>query len=370
MSEICAAGVDIGTMFLQSARDDGAGNVVYNTVRDCYREISYDQEFEDTLKSQCAHYLRDDKAIYVLGDDAYLQAGMAEFGAELGHKSIEILKRPMRDGILNPDSPKMAMMILRELVRACVEKEIGPARKGEILYFSIPANPVDSEINNAFHRNMAEQYLRSLGFDARPLGEGLAIIYSENPKMYAPDQTIPFTGVAISMGAGQTNFCLAERGLPIDEFSVARAGDYIDSNAARMTGQPRTKVTRIKERKLDFRKIDRDDEIILALECYYDELINYIFSIFARRFSGNKGSIEHPIEIILSGGTASPPGLDLRVNKILDRMNLPFEVKQVRKAKDMLRSVATGCYLRAKQAAKKMAATSEAMKEMEPKDDK
>jgi len=369
MSEICAAGIDLGTMFLQSARDNN-GQITYNTVRDCYREISYDQEFEDTLKAQCAHYLRDDKAIYVLGDDAYLQAGMAEFGAEIGHKSIEILKRPMKDGVLNPDSPKMAMMILRELMRACIEKGVGPARPGEILYFSIPANPVDSDINNAFHRNMAEQYLKSIGFDARPLGEALAIVYAENPKMYAPDQTVPFSGISISLGAGQANFCLAERGLPIDEFSIARAGDWIDTNAARMTGQPKTKVTRIKERVLNFDKIDRTDEVILALECYYDELINYIFTIFARRFSGSKGSIEYPIEIILSGGTAMPPGLDKRVNKIIDRMKLPFEVKQVRLAKDMLRSVATGCYLRAKQAAKKLQASSKLMDEVTSKDAK
>ena len=369
MSQIFAAGIDLGTMFLQSARDN-AGQVTYNTVRDCYREIMYDQEFEDTLKAQCAHYLRDDKSIFVLGDDAYLQAGMAEFGAEIGHRSTEILKRPMKDGVLNPDSPKMAMMILRELMRACIERDVGPARPGEILYFSIPANPVDSDINNAFHRNMAEQYLRSLGYDARPLGEGLAIVYSENPKMYTTDQTVPFSGIAISLGAGQANFCLSERGLPIDEFSIARAGDWIDANASRMTGQPKTKVTRAKERVLNFNKIDRSDEIILALECYYDELINYIFTIFSKRFSGSKGSIEHPIEIVLSGGTAMPPGLDKRVERIIERMKLPFEVKQVRLAKDMLRSVATGCYLRAKQAAKKMEATNKVIDEAASKDAK
>jgi cell division ATPase FtsA len=127
-------------------------------------------------------------------------------------------------------------------------------------------------------------------------------------------------------------------------------------------------VTRIKEKVLNFNKIDRSDEIILALECYYDELINYVFTVFSRRFSGSKGSIEHPIEIVLSGGTAMPPGLDKRVEKIIDRMKLPFEVKQVRLAKDMLRSVATGCYLRAKQAAKKLAASSKLMDEVTGKD--
>lgn len=350
-----AAGLDIGTMFLQSARDDKDGKVKYNTVRDCYRTIDYDEEFEDTLKAQGAHYVKDENKIYVLGNDAYLQAGMAEFGAAQTGGDMEILQRPMKDGILNPDSPKMAMTILRELKRACLEKEIGPAREGEVLYFSIPADPVDSSINNKFHRMMAERYLSSIGFDANPLSEALAVVYAENPKMYSPEGEIPFTGIGISMGAGQANFCLAERGLPLDEFSIARSGDWIDANAARMVGQPKTKVIRVKEKKLDFDKIDPEDEVLLALECYYEELINYVFGIFRRRFESNKGSIDYPIEIILSGGTASPPGFDKKVERMMAKMDLPFEVKRVRMAKDMLRTVATGCYIRAKQAAKKKA---------------
>jgi len=363
MAEIQATSLDLGTMFLQSARDDGKGGIVFNTVRDCFRELPYDAEFEDTLHNQGAHYIKADGKLYVLGNDAYLQAGMAEFGAELKlGQEIEILRRPMKDGILNPDSPKTALVILRELMRACIEKDIGKAREGEILYFSIPANPVDSQINNVFHSKMAEQYLNSLGYDARPLGEGLAVIYSENPKMHAPDGVIPFTGIGISMGAGQCNFCLAERGIPMDEFSVARSGDWIDANAARMTGQPKTKVMRIKERQLDFNKIDQTNEVILALECYYDELIKYVFGIFAKRFANNKGSIDHPIDIVLSGGTASCSGLDRRVRTIIERMNLPFKVNEVRLAKDMMRSVAKGCYLRAKQAAKKVTMAKEVIK--------
>jgi len=351
---IYACALDLGTMFLQSAREDGKGNIVYNTVRDCYRELPYDPEFEDTLKSQGAHYVRNEDRLYVLGNDAYLQAGMAEFGADAQGNDSEILKRPMKDGILNPDSPKASMSILRELMRACVEKDIGPAREGEILYFSVPANPVDSPINNSFHAKMAEQYLKGLGYDARPMGEGLAVVFAENPKMYVDEkETIPFTGVGISMGAGMCNFALTERGIPLDEFSVARSGDWIDTNAARMTGQPKTKVLRVKEKKLNFDKVDGDDVVQVAIECYYEDLVNYVFGIFKDRFKKNRGSIDHPIEIILSGGTASPPGFDKRVKAIISKMDLPFEVKEVRLAKDMLRTVATGCFVRAKQAAKK-----------------
>jgi len=366
MNDIHALGLDLGTMFIQSARDDGNGNVVYNTVRDCYRQIDFDQEFEDTLKSQDARYVKDDKYIYVLGNDAYLQAGMAEFGADMGHlEANEILKRPMKDGILNTDSPKMSITILRELIKACIEKDIGPARHGEVLYFSIPANPIDSDINNSFHTKMAEQFLRGLGYDPHALGEALALVYSENPQMYTPDGPIPFTGITISLGAGQANFCLAERGLPLDEFSIAKCGDWVDHNVARMVGQPKTKVLRVKEKELDFDHIDETNPILLGLRCYYEELIEYIFSKFAKRFENNRGSIDHPIDLIISGGTANPPGIINLVNGVIDRMNLPFEIKEVKKAKDMFRSVATGCYIRARQLAKKQAAAKKIISEIE-----
>lgn len=370
MSDVYAAGLDIGTMFLQSARDDGKGGIVLTEVRDCYREIDYAEEFEDQLKSQGAHYVKEGQKLYILGNQAYIQAGMAEVGASITNGSNggkEILQRPMKDGILNPESPKIALTILRELEKACLEKDIGPAREGEILYFSIPANPIDSTVNNTFHSKMAERYLNGLGYDARPLGEGLAVIFAENPKMHAPEGEIPMTGIGISMGAGMVNFCLAERGMPQDEFSVARSGDWIDTQVARMTGQPKTKVMRIKEKKLDFNKIDETDDVILALECYYEDLVNYVFKeCFAKRFKGNKGGIEYPIDIILSGGTASPPGFDKKVKKMLSRMELPFEIRDIKLAgggdtKKLLQTVARGCYVRAKNAAKKVANAKEAL---------
>ncbi len=361
MGEIFAAGLDIGTMFLQSAREDGKGNILYTTVRDCYREVEYAEDFEEALKAQNQQYIKSEDKLYVLGNDAYLQAGMADLGNSLSGGGSG-LQRPMKDGIINRDSPKIAMTILRELERACLEAGIGKARPGEILYFSIPANPVDSKIDNKMHKMMAEQYLKSLGFDARPLGEGLAIVYSENPKMHAPEGLIPLTGIGISFGAGMVNFCLAERGNPMDEFSVAQSGDWIDERVALMTGQSKTKILRVKEKKLDFNKLEElfmgpDGDIVMALDCYYTELVQYVFKHFLDRYKG-KSQLEHPIDIVLSGGTASPRGFDKKVRELLLQMKLPFEINEVKMAgggdaDKMLKATAKGCYLRAKQAAKK-----------------
>lgn len=351
-----AVGLDIGTAFIQCERDDLSGNgAISTTVRDCYLELPYEEDFEETLKTQGIHYIRDDKSIYVLGEDAFRQAGMSEFSAKEGD---EILKRPMRNGILNPSSPKTALVILRAILKVCVEKEVGPSRKGEVMYFSVPSVPVDSDLDPVFHSALCEQFFKDLGYDARPLGEGLAVVFGSNPKQFTKDGPVPFTGIGISHGAGMVNFCLAERGRPICEFSVVRAGDWVDERVSLMTGEYKTKVARIKEKKLDFNKIDQEDPISVALDVYYTQLVSYVFGEFAKKFSSNKGFIEDPIEIVLSGGTASPPGFDKKVKKVLGDMSLPFKVHDVRLAgngnrDEMLKTVARGCFIRAKQAAKK-----------------
>ena len=353
-----AVGLDVGTAFIQCERDNSEGTgIVSTTVRDCYSELNYEEDFEDVLKAQGVHYIKDDKKIYILGEDAFRQAGMSEFNAKEGE---EILKRPMKNGILNPSSPKTALIMLRSLLKACVEKDVGPARNGEIMYFSVPAAPVDSNLDPIFHAAMCEQFFRELGYDARPIGEGLAVVFGSNPKQFTKNGQIPFTGVAASFGAGMVNFCLAERGRPICEFSVVRSGDYIDDRVSVMTGEQKTKVTRVKEKKLDFDNIDTEDPILVALDVYYTQLITYVFDKFSEKFSASKGSIEDPIEVVLSGGTASPPGFDKKVKKVLSGMILPFKVHDVRLAggsrDDMLKTVARGCFVRAKQAAKKMGA--------------
>ena len=178
--KVYACAADLGTMWIQTARDDGQGGITYNSVRDAYCEMKQDDEMESVLKEQGVHFIKDGKRIYVIGDDAYKQCSMAEFTLQADE---DPLKRPMRSGIINPSSPKTAVMILRELLRTCLEKGVGPARKGEILYFSVPANPIDSSIDNVFHESMATQFLKGIGYDARPLGEGMAVIFSENPLM-------------------------------------------------------------------------------------------------------------------------------------------------------------------------------------------
>lgn len=362
MAEIFATGQDCGTMNLVAVRDDNNGGFVLNEVRNCYRELEEDDELEIQLASSGTHFIKSDNRIYILGNDALANAKMAELGGQSG-KEEDILKRPMKDGIINPDN-KISLVLFRELMKACIERNVGNARTGEILYYSIPANPAssnDSNINNTFHSKSIQRYLEGLGYDARPLNEALAVVFAENPKMHSPEGDVALTGIAISFGAGQANFCLAERGVSLDEFSVVRSGDWLDTQVARATGQPKVKCMRVKETKLNFNNIDeseKNSDILIAYDMYYDELLSYIFDIFVKKYAKNRGSIEYPLDIVLAGGTACPDGFDKKVRKILNDAKLPFEIGEIKLAgggdkKKMLQSVAKGCYLRAKQAAKK-----------------
>ena len=117
-------------------------------------------------------------------------------------------------------------------------------------------------------------------------------------------------------------------------------------------------MLRVKESSLDFNNLDLENPIILALDSYYESLVKYSFGKFAERFANKRGSLEGSIDLILSGGTASVPGFDKKVKFVLEGMDLPFKIHEVRLAgggdrAKMLKAVAKGCYVRAVQAAKK-----------------
>ena len=69
----------------------------------------------------------------------------------------------------------------------------------------------------------------------------------------------------------------------------------------------------------------------MGLDCYYTELVQYVFKHFLDRYKG-KSQLEHPIDIVLSGGTASPRGFEKKVRELLLQMKLPFEINEVRTA--------------------------------------
>jgi hypothetical protein len=331
-------GLDGGTMFLVGSRRTAEG-LKFISQRNCFLTIEQGDDVEEMLTSAGAKLIKINGNINVLGEDAIIFSNLlAGFGSDAS------LKRPMKDGVLNSQEEASAISILQTLVHGVLGD---PLDEGEVCVYSIPSNPLNSDKNNTFHTAMFRQILTRLGYTPMPVNEALAVIYAENPTMGVGDDEMPMSGIAISMGAGQVNVCMSVRGFPVIEFSLVGSGDYIDKQVSILSGQPVSIVTKKKEKDLDFDNIDYNDVVLAGLDIHYTDLLTNIMKKFCKKFSESGKVYEHPIEIILTGGTASPKGFEKKFQEVLGNMKLPFEVKNVKMSGDMLKTVSKGCLIKA-----------------------
>ncbi|MFB6295691.1 MAG: hypothetical protein ABEH66_02475, partial [Halobacteriales archaeon] len=211
-----AKGLDVGTMNILSARQEGS-ETVFVQQRNSFVELDYSDMAEQMLSRSEVLHIRKDDQVYIVGDDALNFANI--FNTET--------RRPMQHGILSSDEQSAIPMI-----KLIIEQVVGePDRPDERLFFSTPADPIDSELSTLYHQKTLESILADEGYDPEPINEGMAVIYSE-----LADND--FTGLGISFGAGMTNVCLAYYAVPVMRFSIARGGDWIDEQAAQATGTP------------------------------------------------------------------------------------------------------------------------------------
>jgi len=320
-------GVDIGTMFIKCAQKVGK-EIVFRSQRNAFFEIEHTDFTKKILdNSRVKYILREDK-LYVVGEDALEFANM--FNKET--------RRPLSRGVISP-TEKEALPMVELLVKSVLDE---PTHKGEIVYFSIPGEPLDADFNIIYHIKMVEGFLKTLGYTPKPINEGHAVILSELAEE-------DFTGIGLSFGGGMVNVCLSFRSVPIFKFSVAKAGDWIDQQVAMAVDESTSRVSAVKESSLDLGKEKGLSKIESALSIYYNHLIEYVIENIKQEFSKARKMprITRPIIIILSGGTSLPKGFAHRFNQILDRLKLPIPVGEVRMAAQPLHSVAKGALVAA-----------------------
>ena len=315
-----ARGIDVGTMNIVSAQQDG-NETVFVSQRNSFVEIDYSDMAERMLSRSDVLHIRKDDNVYVVGDDALNFANIFN----------EETRRPMKHGILSSEEKSAIPMI-----KLILEQVVGePERPNERIYFSTPADPIDSDLSTLYHQKTLESFLDDIGYDPEPINEGMAVIYSE-----LADHN--FTGLGISFGAGMTNVCLSYYAVPVMTFSVARGGDWIDEQTATATGESVDKVTSIKEE--DFRLDFTTDAggVEGALSIYYDNLLDYVIENIAREI--NEEDVEEGLDVpvVVTGGTSSPAGFERLFQERLDKADIPFSISRVRKAKEPLYSVARG----------------------------
>jgi len=324
-----AKAIDIGTSFLVGAELKG-GKEVFTIERDAFFVMPKEDFAEEMLSDAGAKYLIKGNNIYIVGEDAL------KYCMITGKQ--DCYRRPMRKGVLNPGEEE-AVPLLEKLIEGIVGK---PAHPGEVIAATIPAAPLDAEQDTTFHKVVVERFLKSLGYDVRILNEALAIIYAENPTSEEPTGKAPFSGIGISFGAGMTNLVVAWRAKKLFEISIARGGDWIDEQVSKVRNVPVGKVTHEKEKRLNLDKIEPKNSIQVGLEIYYEELIRFGLQQFKDHFKNNQTVLESPMEVVIAGGTSLVPGFVNMFNRVLQETGAPVPVKNVRHAKDPLRTVAKG----------------------------
>jgi hypothetical protein len=326
-SDIICCGLDIGTGNFACARSD-LGEV--KILRNAFLKVDKDNIDTSTLSGiSCVQ--NQEGEIFIIGQDAFSFANI--FGQHV--------LRPMEKGLISPkeiDSLEIQSLMIKNLIGDV------PENKKIYVNYGIPAESIDEERNVLYHEQIFSRILKGFGFEAKSVLEGMAVIYSECAKEN-------FTGIGISWGAGMTNVVVGYKGVPAAKFATARGGDFIDNQCAQNLNSVPNRISAIKEKYLSFetendftKEPDKKRRRILeALTYHYSAMMEYTIKKLVGEFTSNLDlDISEPLPIILSGGTAMVPGFLEKFKTILSTYKLPFEISEIREARNKLTAVATG----------------------------
>ena len=124
---------------------------------------------------------------------------------------------------------------------------------------------------------------------------------------------------------------------------MPKAGDFIDLNASQISGERANRIRLAKEATFHFNGYF-PDKIHQVISVYYDDVIQTLVRSLREAFerASSLPRFTRPIPMVLSGGTAMPPGFRDRFEAILGEQDFPFRVSEVRIADQPLNSTAKG----------------------------
>jgi hypothetical protein len=228
------------------------------------------------------------------------------------------------------------------VVRSLVTKLLGKAAApGQKVFFSIPAPTAGNEGGIRHHRESIRQILAELDYEPMSLEEGLAVVFGE---LSASN----YSGIGISCGSGLCNVCLAVLSVPVLSFSVSKAGDFIDTQAALVTGDVATRLRVQKEQGFRLNGMN-GSRVNNALTVYYDQVIeNLVKNLKESISSAHKlPKMTQAIPLVLAGGTVMPDGFFERFRTALQTNELPVKLSEVRVSTEPLNSTARGLLMAA-----------------------
>jgi hypothetical protein len=242
----------------------------------------------------------------------------------------------MKDGLISPKEAD-ALPIMKLLLESILGEPRAPK---ETVYFSVPGEPIDSDMNVIYHKGIFQGLLNKLGYNSKDMLEGHAVVFAELAEE-------DFSGIGISCGGGMFNVCVSYKTIPALAFSTSRGGDWIDNNVAAVLGIKASKATAIKEKGIDLTNPkNREEEAVVI---YYRNLIEYTLNNIKTRFESSEGMPSFPdaIDIVCSGGTSMPTGFVEVFQSVFDTIKFPIQVKNIRRADEPLHAVAKGCLVAA-----------------------
>ncbi|HYJ47783.1 MAG TPA: hypothetical protein VEV81_14295 [Pyrinomonadaceae bacterium] len=320
-----AIGLDIGTSRIVIA--DSPDRHETRCELNAFVAVPSSEMAENVLKQRNMVYERNSKNLYVYGNDSDFFASFLDTGA----------RRPMKSGLLNSREE-----LSQNIIQMIIKRLVPQARKNEVLCFSIPGKGEGVSGNLVYHEAVLKNFLRSLGYNAKSVNEGQAVVFSE-----LKDEN--FTGIGISFGGGMCNVSVSLMSMPMVSFSIPKGGDYIDQNVTEVLGESNTtKVRLYKEEHLDLTRFPKDD-LTRALHIFYEDVLQTLIERLRAEFSSGKlPRIDRPMPIVLAGGTAMPMGFLQKFESMLSAGDeFPIKVSDVRMAKDPLTTTAHGCYIAA-----------------------
>jgi hypothetical protein len=320
-------GADFGTMTLQAARSDSDDIKI---MRNVFLELKSDEISISDLSD--ISYVENDNNLYIVGEDAFRLANI--FGKEVS--------RPMEKGLISNkeiNAIDVLTIMIRDLLGDIKDKDV-------YVSYSIPAESIDEGRSVTYHEKVFGRILSAFGVNFRPINEAMAIIYSE-----CADEK--YSGVALSFGAGMCNCAVGYKGIETFKFSTARSGDWIDKNVAESLNIVKNRVTTIKEKHLNLhdgfqkepnKKIRR---VLESLTYFYENLVDYTIKKIINEFHENVDTeIDEKIPIVISGGTSLPEGFLELFKNTINKYELPFEISEIRRAKNPLTAVAQGLLIK------------------------
>lgn len=345
-----AVACDVGTMFFQVAEKLEDNSVKTQIVRNAFVEMADGDDTEEMLTRNGWNFVKDNDPklgvkYYITGEDSLKVAKLFPGKVKL--------RRPLESGVLNKGEDKK-LLVLDKII----ESTVGDAPDNKsVLTTCVSSESIDESQDSTFHRRRIEALFSKRGWNVRVIEEAHAVILSERPVVIEKDGSeSAYSGIGMSFGAGRVNCILSYKGVQVLGMSAARSGDWLDEKVAEstVTKENIALCTAYKESKLDFNNLDLDSEIAMAYDAYYDQMLKYVFTLFGKKFQEINSQFDAPLDIIVAGGTSMPKGFVDKIKKIVSELKLPFEIKEVRAAKDPRNAVVFGCLAHAIATQKKL----------------